>query len=188
MSLADVVGSPRSTRFPPPFFKEPIEMATATVQASAEKTAASSKSPISTQHKKEIARMKAEQDANLEERLRLCNPKHAQEAELKKPVYRWKVEFQIHRTQKGNAAYGPIRRQHRRRRWRRFQVSHYYKACRCAGRENCVGKDLRRALRVAQPENCEAEVHAVEAAQKLTLGGCAAASQDFPRPTAAGRF
>ncbi len=46
-------------------------------------------------HKAEISRMKAEQDANLEERLKLCNPRHAQEAELKKSVYRWKVEFRV---------------------------------------------------------------------------------------------
>jgi hypothetical protein len=46
-------------------------------------------------HKAAITRMKAEQDANLEERLKLCNPKYAREAEMRKPVYRWKVEFRV---------------------------------------------------------------------------------------------
>ena len=46
-------------------------------------------------HKKEISRMRAEQEANLEQRLKLCNPKFAAEIEAKKPVFRWRIEFKI---------------------------------------------------------------------------------------------
>jgi hypothetical protein len=46
-------------------------------------------------HKEVIKRMKAEQDANLEMRLKMCNPKIAREAEMRKPMFRWKVEFRV---------------------------------------------------------------------------------------------
>jgi hypothetical protein len=48
-------------------------------------------------HQRDLARRAAEREARcpLEERLKLCNPKYAAEVESKKPVYRWKVKFNV---------------------------------------------------------------------------------------------
>jgi hypothetical protein len=55
-------------------------------------------------HKQVLRRMREEQDANFEERLRLCDPDYAKKLEDLKPIYRWKVEFRIIERRKPEAS------------------------------------------------------------------------------------
>jgi hypothetical protein len=56
-------------------------------------------------HHADLARRQRERDerCSLQERIRLCHPRYAAEVELRKPMYRWKVEFIVIETKKPDA-------------------------------------------------------------------------------------